>query len=96
MKKTDFVRAITEVVKNNGEFAVSQKETIAYLDAIKRVVVAAMGDEDEVLFPGLVKFTVVDQAARTGRNPATGEPLEIPAKKKVRVKILGDLKSSVE
>lgn len=96
MKKNEFVRVVTEVVKANGEFAVTQKETDVYIDAIKRAIVAAMGDGEEVSIPGLVKFSVVDQAARTARNPKTGELIEVPEKKKVKVKILGDLKSSVE
>ena len=46
-------------------------------------VVAAIARGEEVSLPGLGKFTVKDTAARTGRNPRTGEPMEIAAGKKV-------------
>lgn len=96
MKKSEFVKKITEDVRDTGEFAVTQRETEAYLDAIKHVVMGALKDGDDVSIPGFLKFSTADQAARIGRNPATGESIEIPAKKKVKVKILGDLKSCVE
>ena len=54
-----------------------------------------MADGDEVLIPGLAKFIVVDVPARTARNPQTGEVINVPAKKKVKVKVLGELKESV-
>lgn len=96
MKKNEFVKKITEEVKATGAFAVSQRETDAYLEALKHVVMEALAEGDEVSIQGFLKFTTADQAARVGRNPATGETIEIPEKKKVKVKILGDLKSCLE
>lgn len=95
MKKNEFVKIITEAVRGTEEFAVTQKETEAYLTAIKDAVVGAMANGDEVTIPGLVKFVVVDVPARVGRNPQTGEAINIPAKNKVKVKPLGELKNSV-
>ena len=77
-------------LKNN-----TQKETDAYLAAIKGAIINAMADGDEVAIPGLVKFVVVDVPARTVRNPQTGEVIQVPAKKKVKVKVLGELKEYV-
>lgn len=94
MKKNEFVKIVTEAVRATEEFAVTQKETEAYLTAIKDAVVSAMANGDEVLIPGLVKFVVVDVPAREGRNPQTGEAISIPAKKKVKVKVLGELKNA--
>lgn len=95
MKKNEFVKIITEAVRGTEEFAVTQKETEAYLTAIKDAVVAAMAEGDDVIIPGLIKFSVGNVAARVGRNPQTGEVLNIPAKRKVKAKILGELKNSV-
>lgn len=95
MKKNEFVRIITDEVRGTEEFAVTQKETEAYLTAIKHAVAVAMANGEDVMIPGLVKFSVGDVAARVGRNPQTGEAINIPAKKKVRAKILGELKNSV-
>ena len=37
--------------------------------------------------PGLGKLVIVDRKARLGRNPATGEPLQIPAKRVLKFRI---------
>ena len=37
--------------------------------------------------PGLGKLVLVDRAARMGRNPATGEQIQIPAKKAVKFRV---------
>ena len=37
--------------------------------------------------PGLGKLVVVDRKARMGRNPATGEPIHIPAKRVLKFRI---------
>lgn len=96
MKKNDFVKVVTSKVKEDGQFAVTLKETDAYLKAIKEAIIEVVQAGDEIAIPGLMKFSVADQKARTGRNPMTGEALEIPARKKVKAKILGELKSSVQ
>lgn len=95
MKKNEFVKIVTEAVRGTEEFAVTQKETEAYLTAIKHAVIGAMINGEDVIIPGLIKFSVGDVAARVGRNPKTGEAINIPAKKKVKAKVLGELKDSV-
>lgn len=49
-------------------------------------IVAALSRGETVNAPGLGKFSVVDKAAYTGRNPATGAPIAVPAKKKISFK----------
>jgi DNA-binding protein HU-beta len=49
----------------------------------------------EFVLPGMVKLVVQKRKARTGRNPATGEPIKIPAKTVVKAKIVKQLKDSV-
>ena len=101
MRKNEFIKKVTEYVKSvkneYGEqvFDVTLKETDAYLKAIKDAVIDSLADGEEVSWPGFVRFSVGDQAARTSRNPRTGELIDVPAKKKVKVKALGDLKASV-
>ena len=51
------------------------------LDALGKVVQEALAKGDEVTLPGIGKLTVKSRAGRTGRNPATGATLAIPAKK---------------
>lgn len=95
MKKVDFVKIVTNKVKEGQQFAVTMRETEAYIEAIRDAVIEAMQDGDEIAIPGFVKFSVADQKERVSRNPRTGELVNVPAKKKVKVKILEKLKSSV-
>jgi DNA-binding protein HU-beta len=46
-------------------------------------------------FPGLGKLVVVNRKARTGRNPATGEAIKIPAKKTLKFRIAKAAKDAV-
>lgn len=45
--------------------------------------------------PGVVKLTVIDKPARQGRNPATGEVLNIAAKKGIKASVLKAAKAAV-
>ena len=49
---------------------------------VQRIADAA-GRGEETSIPGFGKFSVKDRPARQGRNPATGQPMEIAASKKV-------------
>lgn len=46
----------------------------------------AMKASDKVVLPGFGTFSVIERSAREGRNPKSGEPIEIPAKKVVKFK----------
>jgi DNA-binding protein HU-beta len=65
--------------------------------ALYAVIREALAQGQGVALPGLGSFTVTLHAARTGRNPRTGEPIAIPARKRVRFKAakgLGDILNS--
>jgi DNA-binding protein HU-beta len=51
------------------------------LDAMTDTITNALTEEDQVVLVGFGTFSVKDRAARTGRNPQTGEPIEIAAAK---------------
>jgi DNA-binding protein HU-beta len=63
----------------------------AVLEALRTALVAG----DEVNLPGFGKFKVQDKPARTGRNPATGEAIQIAASKKVGFSAAKALKDAV-
>ena len=46
-------------------------------------------------FPGVGKLVVVDRKARLGRNPATGEQIQIPAKRVLKFRIAKQAKDAV-
>jgi DNA-binding protein HU-beta len=51
------------------------------LDSVISSITDALKDGDQVSLVGFGTFTVKDRAARTGRNPQTGQPIEIAAAK---------------
>jgi DNA-binding protein HU-beta len=45
--------------------------------------------------PGIGKLAVVQRSARSGRNPATGETIQIPAKKSVKFRVAKAAKDAI-
>lgn len=86
-----------ELVKRMAEIAGSTKANAEkLLDAFMQAVEEAISKEDKVVLVGFGTFQVVKRAARSGRNPRTGEPLKIPAKKVVKFTPGKKLESSVK
>ncbi|GEK72888.1 MULTISPECIES: HU family DNA-binding protein [Halomonas] len=65
------------------------------LDAMVDAVADSLKKGDSVSLVGFGTFTVKERAARTGRNPQTGEPIEISAAKVPSFKAGKALKDSV-
>ena len=78
MNKQDLIKDIAE----RGEFTKADAE--AALKAVQGAIAAVLVHGDKITLPGFGTFKVVETAARTGRNPQTGEPVEIPAKRKIK------------
>jgi len=53
------------------------------VEGVFKAVVEAAQQGDEVSIPGFGKFKVASREARQGRNPATGETIQIAASKKL-------------
>jgi DNA-binding protein HU-beta len=71
-----------ELVKRMAEIAGTTKVNAEkLLDAFMQAVEEALANGDKVVLVGFGSFQVVTRAEREGRNPKTGEPLKIPAKK---------------
>ena len=51
------------------------------VDAVVETITNALKEGDQVVLVGFGTFAVKDRAARTGRNPQTGAPIEIAAAK---------------
>ncbi len=51
------------------------------LDAVIASITGALEEGDSVVLVGFGTFSVKDRAARTGRNPQTGNPIQIAAAK---------------
>lgn len=79
MNRTELVSA---VAKNAGVTATSVDAT---LNAIIAVITDEVAAGRRVSIPGFLTFETADRPARTGRNPRTGEPVEIAARRAVKV-----------
>ncbi|MGH9180316.1 MAG: HU family DNA-binding protein, partial [Acidimicrobiales bacterium] len=71
----DKVRASTNLSRADSEAAVS---------AVLQTVMTSMRDGERVSLFGFGTFLPSSRAARTGRNPRTGDPVKIPASTGVR------------
>ncbi|GAB7191346.1 HU family DNA-binding protein [Kineococcus sp. NUM-3379] len=79
MNRTELVTALAT------RSGVPQEQADAVLTALDDVLVEAVRTGDTVRLPGLLTLERVERAARTGRNPRTGEELQIPASRGARL-----------
>jgi len=73
----------------------SKKQTEAVLGDLVGLVSKHLKKGDRIRIGGLGILVVRKRAARMGRNPATGEPIQIKASKKVAFRAAKELKEAV-
>jgi DNA-binding protein HU-beta len=78
MNKQDLVDAVA------AKTGATKTETAEMLDALTAAITAAVTRGDTVQLVGFGSFSPGARAARTGRNPATGAKIQIPAAKTVK------------
>jgi DNA-binding protein HU-beta len=81
-----------ELAEKHGK---SKKEVETILDDMISLFGKNLKKGNRIRIPGLGIMQVRSTAARMGRNPATGEAIKIPAKKKVAFRVAKDLKEAV-
>lgn len=89
VKKTQFIQWIAEKMN------VPKKQAGEFIDAFVAGVTDVLKRGDKLNVSGLGIFKVADRPARMGRNPRTGESIQIKASKKVRFTPSKVLKESV-
>ena len=89
MSMRDIAASVARDIETTGRCA---EEAVA---ATIAAIVTGLADFGEVVVTGLGKFTVVDVPARMGRNPRTGEPVEIAAQRKVKFRPSRTLKEAL-
>ncbi|MBB3017609.1 DNA-binding protein HU-beta [Microvirga lupini] len=67
----------------------------AVLESAAQVTKQALYEGEEVTVVGLGKLKPIDKKARTARNPKTGEPVQIEAKRVVKFVPAAELKSAI-
>jgi len=73
MNKGDLVKEVAKIVS-------TKKEAQAAVDCIFDIITKALKKKQDVTLVGFGTFKVSKRAARTGRNPQTGEAIKIKAK----------------
>ncbi|MBR3045379.1 MAG: HU family DNA-binding protein [Oscillospiraceae bacterium] len=89
MNKAELIEAIA------NETGIAKKDVDAALKSFVNVVSDALQKKDKVQLIGFGTFETAERAARTGRNPANGEPLKIKASTQVKFKAGAALKEKV-
>ena len=75
MTKVELIAKIAEKAK------LTKAQAESALAAFECTVTTELVNDGKITLPGFGTFSSVNKEARTGRNPATGQPLEIAAKK---------------
>ena len=86
----------TQIIAALAEKAnVSKKEVKEFLGTLSDLAYKETKKNGEFTFPGVGKLVKQKRKARTGRNPATGEPIKIPAKTVLKFRIAKAAKDAV-
>ncbi|MEP0191333.1 MAG: HU family DNA-binding protein [Erythrobacter sp.] len=89
MNKNDL---ISEVAASTG---LSKNDASSSVESVFDAITKALSKGDEVRLVGFGTFSVAKRKASTGRNPRTGEPMNIPASKQPKFKAGKGLKDAV-
>ena len=87
LSKSQLAAAIAE------KAALSKKQAVEILDHIAQL--AYKNAKDTFTLPGIGKLVLRNRAARLGRNPKTGETIQIPAKRVVKFRVAKAAKDAI-
>ena len=88
MNRSDIIKAISQ------ETGIPQNAVTTVLDSLNRQAVGAIQMGGTVDIYGLLKLKVQRKPARTGRNPKTGETVQVAARRAVTIKPAAALKAA--
>lgn len=74
MNKGDLINEVASVLD-------TKKEAQVAVDSVFSAITEALKEGEDVTLVGFGSFKVIEKAARKGRNPQTGEEIQIKAKK---------------
>lgn len=89
MNKADLVAAVA------ASADVSKAKAEEVINAFVDQVVGAAKSGDKVTWPGFGSFSISERAARTGRNPQTGETVQVKASRALKFSASSKLKSDL-
>ena len=89
MTQTQLVRSLAESCEVNNKVARQ------FLDSLSSMAIGEVKKNGVFVLPGIGRLVRQDRKARTGRNPATGEAIKIPAKKVVKFRVAKAAKDAI-
>lgn len=85
MNKKDIVKKIA------ADIGIPQVDVENVINGLAEVVGRELNQTGKADVPGVCKINIRQRAARTGRNPKTGQPVSIPASRAIKFKALAPL-----
>ena len=89
LTKSQLVTALSEKLNT------SKKEVNNFFDALAEIAYRETKKKDSFVMPGFGKLVKVKRKARKGRNPATGEEIQIKAKTVVKFRVAKACKDAI-
>ena len=89
MNKNDLIAAVS------GSAGLSKSDSAKAVDSVFASIASTLSGGDEVRLVGFGTFSVANRKASEGRNPRTGERINIPASKQAKFKAGKALKDEV-
>jgi DNA-binding protein HU-beta len=93
---TNMAKALakSQIVTSAAETgSITKKQALQFLEAL--VALAYKNAKNSFTIPGLGKIVLVNRKARMGRNPATGETIQIKAKRVVKFRVAKAAKDAI-
>ncbi len=79
----------------SGKLELPKKQVVLFLDELQALAVKEAKKSGAFVIPGVGKVVLSNRKARMGRNPQTGEPIKIAAKRVVRIRAVKVLKDAI-
>ena len=89
MTQTAIIRELAETTGVNNKVAKT------FMDSLAELAVRETKKNGVFILPGIGRLVRAERKARTGRNPATGEAIKIPAKKVVKFRLAKSVKDAI-
>ena len=89
MTQTQMIQGLADKIE------VPKKTAKAMLDHLSQTAISEVKKNGVFVIPGIGRLVKLDRKARMGRNPATGEAIQIKASKKVAFRAAKELKESI-
>ena len=89
MTQTQMIRELAEATQ------VPNKTAKLFVTTLGEMAIRETKKNGMFVIPGIGRLVRVERKARTGRNPATGEAIKIPAKKVVKFRVAKAVKDAI-